>query len=122
MEIKTCDIESVDADKVARVKESMDADAVGKVAAIFRALGEVNRTRIVKALSLEESLCVCAIATIIDATIATTSHHLRSLHRQGIIKSKKEGKMVYYSLDDDHIRQIVSMAFLHQEELTDHDE
>ena len=122
MEIKTCDIESVDADKVSRVKESMDADAVGKVAAIFKALGEVNRTRIVEALSLEESLCVCDIATIIDATIATTSHHLRSLHRQGIIKSRKEGKMVYYSLDDDHIRQIVSMAFLHQEELTDHDE
>ena len=122
MEIKTCDIESVDADKVARVKESMDADAVGKVAAIFKALGEVNRTRIVKALSLEESLCVCDIATIIDATIATTSHHLRSLHRQGIIKSRKEGKMVYYSLDDDHIRQIVSMAFLHQEELTHHGE
>lgn len=113
----TCEVESVDTEKVNHAKEFMDAGAVSNVAAIFKALGDVNRARIVRALSIEDELCVCDLASIMEVSTASASHHLRSLSRQGITKSRKVGKMVYYSLDDDHIKQIVDMAFIHQEEL-----
>ena len=112
-----CEVESVDTEKVNHAKEFIDADAVSNVAAIFKALGDINRSRIVRALSIEDELCVCDLANIMEVSTASASHHLRSLSRQGITKSRKMGKMVYYSLDDDHIRQIVDMAFIHQEEL-----
>jgi len=112
-----CEVESVDTEKVNHAKEFIDADAISNVAAIFKALGDINRSRIVRALSIEDELCVCDLANIMEVSTASASHHLRSLSRQGITKSRKMGKMVYYSLDDDHIRQIVDMAFIHQEEL-----
>ncbi|AKG74863.1 ArsR/SmtB family transcription factor [Salinicoccus halodurans] len=112
-----CEVESVDAEKVNHAKEFIDTEAVVKVAAIFKALGDANRARIVRALSIEDELCVCDLANIMEVSTASASHHLRSLSRQGVTKSRKMGKMVYYSLDDDHIKQIVDMAFIHQEEL-----
>ncbi|WP_411842710.1 ArsR/SmtB family transcription factor [Salinicoccus sp. HZC-1] len=114
---QVCEVECVNTEKVNHAKEFIDVDAVTKVAAIFKALGDANRARIVRALSIEDELCVCDIANIMDASNASASHHLRSLSKQGVTKSRKEGKMVYYSLDDDHIKQIVDMAFIHQEEL-----
>ncbi|WP_017549683.1 ArsR/SmtB family transcription factor [Salinicoccus carnicancri] len=113
----TCEVESVDTDKVNHAKEFIDSDAVRNVASIFKALGDTNRARIVRALSIEDELCVCDLANIMEVSTASASHHLRSLSRQGVTKSRKMGKMVYYSLDDNHIRQIVDMAFIHQEEL-----
>ena len=113
----TCEVESVDTEKVNHAREFIDADAAANVAAIFKALGDANRARIVGALSIEDELCVCDLANIMGVSTASASHHLRSLSRQGVTKSRKMGKMVYYSLDDGHIKQIVDMAFIHQEEL-----
>ena len=114
---QVCEVEGVNTEKVNRAKEFIDEAAVTKVAAIFKALGDASRARIVRALSIEEELCVCDIANIMASSTASASHHLRSLSKQGITKSRKVGKMVYYSLDDDHIKQIVDMAFIHQKEL-----
>ncbi len=118
---RVCEVECMNEERVNHAKEFMDTEAVNKVAAIFKALGDVNRTRIVRALSIEEELCVCDVANILASSNASASHHLRSLSRQGVTKSRKAGKMVYYSLDDDHIKQIVDMAFIHQEELNGYD-
>lgn len=61
--------------------------------------------------------CVCDIANIIGVTVANTSHHLRTLHKQGIVKFRKEGKLAFYSLDDEHIRQIMMIALAHKKEV-----
>ena len=68
-------------------------------------------------MSLEGELCVCDVANIIESSTATASHHLRLLKNLGIAKYRKEGKLVYYSLDDEHVKQLVEKAFLHQRRL-----
>lgn len=60
---------------------------------------------------------MCDVANIIGATVATTSHHLRTLHKQGIVKYRKEGKLAFYSLDDEHIRQLMVIALAHKKEM-----
>lgn len=115
---QVCEVECVNKEKVGHVKEFIDTEAVTKVAVIFKALGDASRAQIVRALSIEDELCVCDVANIMSSSNASASHHLRSLSKKGITKSRKVGKMVYYSLDDDHIKQIVNMAFIHQEELS----
>ncbi|MGM0899655.1 MAG: ArsR/SmtB family transcription factor [Bacillota bacterium] len=92
-----------------------------EVAKIFKALSDETRIKIAYALSVEEELCVCDVAQIVEATTATTSHHLRLLKKLGLAKYRKEGKLVYYSLDDSHVKQLVLMAFEHQKELSTHD-
>lgn len=61
--------------------------------------------------------CVCDIANIIGVTVTNTSHHLRTLHKQGIVKFRKEGKLAFYSLDDEYIRQIMMIALAHKKEV-----
>ena len=62
--------------------------------------------------------CVCVILqNIIGVTVANASHHLRTLHKQGIVKFRKEGKLAFYSLDDEHIRQIMMIALALKKEV-----
>lgn len=56
------------------------------------------------------------VARIVGSTTATASHHLRLLKNLGLAKYRKEGKLVYYSLDDDHVKQLIKVAFAHQKE------
>lgn len=88
-----------------------------EVAKIFKALSDDTRIKIAYALSLEDELCVCDVANIVGATTATTSHHLRLLENLGLAKYRKEGKLVYYSLDDDHVKQLIKVAFAYQKEV-----
>ena len=76
-----------------------------------------NRAKISYALCQDDELCVCDIANIIGSTVATASHHLRTLHKQGIVKFRKEGKLAFYSLDDEHIRQLMIFALAHKKEV-----
>ena len=88
-----------------------------EVAKIFKALSDDTRIKIAYVLSLEDELCVCDVANIVGATTATTSHHLRLLKNLGLAKYRKEGKLVYYSLDDDYVKQLIKVAFAHQKEV-----
>ncbi len=111
-----CKVTCVHEDKVNRIKENIAETDPMSVAKIFKALSEDTRIKIAYALSLEDELCVCDVSNIVDCTVATASHHLRLLRNMGLAKYRKEGKLVYYSLDDDHVRQIIQMAFSHLEE------
>ncbi|USG63808.1 metalloregulator ArsR/SmtB family transcription factor [Brevibacillus ruminantium] len=104
----------VDETKVKRLKPRMK-ETVG-VAPIFKALADDTRAKIIYALALEEELCVCDVAHAIDSTMATTSHHLRLLRSMGLARHRKEGKLVYYSLDDDHIRHLILTGVEHAAE------
>ncbi|MFD2130667.1 ArsR/SmtB family transcription factor [Pseudogracilibacillus auburnensis] len=89
---------------------------VNDVELIFKALADPTRLKIAYALTLTEELCVNDVAHIIDATTATASHHLRLLRHMKLAKYRKEGKVVFYSLDDDHVRQLVYIAMVHAKE------
>ncbi|MFJ7727972.1 ArsR/SmtB family transcription factor [Neobacillus sp. NPDC097160] len=112
-----CEVTCVDEEKVKRVKESVFEQNTMAVSQIFKALSDDTRIKIAYALSEEDELCVCDVANIVGSTTATASHHLRLLRNLGLAKYRKEGKLVFYSLDDDHVRQLIQIAFTHQKEL-----
>ncbi|MFC0272146.1 ArsR/SmtB family transcription factor [Metabacillus herbersteinensis] len=112
-----CEVVCVDAEKVSRVKSEIETIQTQEVAKIFKALSDDTRVKIAYSLLQEYELCVCDVANIVKCTTATASHHLRLLRNLGLAKYRKEGKLVYYSLDDDHVKQLISIAFAHQKEV-----
>lgn len=109
----TCEIFSSDEGKVIHLKEKMKETDPVEPARLFKGLGDETRFRIAYALYLEQELCVCDVAGILGVSVASASHHLRLMRNLGLTRSRKEGKMVYYSLDDDHVRQLVELAIQH---------
>lgn len=109
-----CDVECYDSEKVQRLKDKV---ALTQGAAqMFKALADDTRIKIAYALTQEEELCVCDVAHIIGSSTATASHHLRLLRNMGLAKYEKRGKLVFYSLDDDHVKDIVTQAIAHHME------
>ncbi len=88
---------------------------VDGVTAIFRILGNETRCRILCLLSFEE-LCTCHLAEILEMTMPAVSHHLRLLRAHRLVKTRPEGKHVYYSLADDHVVTLIRVAHEHYEE------
>ncbi|MEQ2527542.1 metalloregulator ArsR/SmtB family transcription factor [Bacillaceae bacterium CLA-AA-H227] len=113
----TCEIYCYDEEKVNRIQGNLQAVDISSVAQMLKAIADENRAKITYALCQDDELCVCDIANIIGVTVANASHHLRTLHKQGIVKFRKEGKLAFYSLDDEHIRQIIMLALAHKKEV-----
>ncbi|WLD93626.1 metalloregulator ArsR/SmtB family transcription factor [Alkalihalobacillus sp. AL-G] len=111
-----CRVTCVHEDKVNQINRDIEKQDTMSVAKIFKALSDDTRIKIAYALSIENELCVCDVSNIVNCTVATASHHLRLLRNMGLAKYRKEGKLVYYSLDDDHVRKIIQTAFSHIEE------
>lgn len=112
-----CEITCVDEDKVAKVKNELTKQNTMEVSKLFKALADDTRVKIAYSLLVEEELCVCDVANIVGCTVATASHHLRLLRNLGLATYRKEGKLVFYSLDDEHVKQLVDIAFTHQREV-----
>ena len=113
----TCEIYCYDEEKVNRIQDNLQTVDISSVAQILKAIADENRAKITYALCQDDELCVCDIANIIGVTVANASHHLRTLHKQGIVKFRKEGKLAFYSLDDEHIRQIMMIALAFKKEV-----
>ncbi|MEK5323725.1 ArsR/SmtB family transcription factor [Aeribacillus sp. FSL M8-0254] len=113
----TCEIYCYDEEKVNRIQGELQKEDISSVVLLFKALADENRAKIVYSLCQDKEVCVCDIANIIGASVATTSHHLRTLYKQGIVKYRKEGKLAFYSLDDDHIKQLIMIALVHEKEV-----
>ncbi len=112
-----CEVYCYDEEKVNRIQEELQKEDLSYVSQLFKVLADENRTKISYALCIDEELCVCDIANIIGSSVATASHHLRTLHKQKIVKYRKEGKLAFYSLDDEHIKQLISITLVHQKEV-----
>lgn len=111
-----CEIRCVDAAKVQSAQKAMKAPAVvTTLAETFRILGDPTRLRIVHALS-DHELCVCDLATVLGVEQSVVSHSLRALRQMRLVRYRKDGKIAYYSLDDDHIESLVVEGFRHVEE------
>jgi len=101
---------------VEQVRQRMPEDeTLCEVAEIFKVFGDITRTKILSAL-FEAELCVCDISEIVKLSVSAVSHQLRILRQTKIVKSRRCGKEVYYSLDDDHISKIYRMALEHLHE------
>ena len=98
---------------VARVKEKMpQEEPIYEVSELFKVFGDSTRSRIICALHIEE-LCVNDLSALLNMTQSAVSHQLRILRQARLVKSRKDGRVVYYSLDDDHIDEIFALAFTH---------
>jgi DNA-binding transcriptional ArsR family regulator len=84
---------------------------------IFRVLGDETRTKLIYILSLRE-LCVCDLAKVLNISVPAVSHHLRLLRAMRLVKYCRDGKSVYYSLDDHHIIELIRQAQEHYSEET----
>ena len=112
-----CDIQFVDEKKVNRARRAMkSAEAVVALAETFKILGDPTRIKIAFALSREE-LCVCDIANLLGVSQSAVSHSLRTLRQMKLVKFRKEGKIAYYALDDEHINNLLDVGFRHVEEM-----
>ena len=100
-------------DVLARVSEKMpDEEPIYEVSELFKVFGDSTRARIICALNIEE-MCVCDLAALLNMTQSAISHQLRILKTARLVKCRKQGKIVYYSLDDAHIGDIFAKAFEH---------
>ena len=108
-----CEIEYIDEAKVAAVRgRLLPGDATARLAGMFKVLGDGTRVRIIHALSLEE-LCVCDIASLLGTTKSAVSHQLRILRNMRVVRYRKAGKIVYYSLEDTHIGNLFGAGLKH---------
>ncbi|WP_425321212.1 ArsR/SmtB family transcription factor [Campylobacter corcagiensis] len=92
-----------------------DDGSLERLADFFKVFGDSTRIRILWALS-ESQMCVCDIAALLNASQSSISHQLRVLKQNALVKNKKVGKVVYYSLKDEHIKEIFSQGFIHIKE------
>ena len=109
----TCDCDVIHEDVVARVRESIpDNDDFYTLANFYKLLADGTRVRILWALS-KETMCVCDLAVLLGMTKSAISHQLKSLRLANFVKYEKQGREVYYSLVDDHIKAIFTQTFEH---------
>jgi ArsR family transcriptional regulator, lead/cadmium/zinc/bismuth-responsive transcriptional repressor len=113
-----CEVTCIDEEKVNMVRNQLQEQNPLEVAKIFKALSDETRIKIAYSLSIQDELCVCDVANIVGSSNATASHHLRLLKTLGLANFRKEGKLVFYSIDDPHVKQLIHLAFTHQKEVT----
>jgi ArsR family transcriptional regulator len=97
-------------------KKMLDDDILLDIAEVFKIFGDSTRVKIIYALKLSE-LCVCDLAYITGSTQSAISHQLRILKQAKLVKSRKDGKVVYYSLKDSHVTKLFEIGREHVEEL-----
>ena len=108
-----CSVTVIHEDVLENVRgELTDEKSLRRMAEMFKVMNDPTRLRIINALLLAE-MCVCDIAVLMNMTQPTISHHLKVLRQSELIKYRREGKVVYYSLDDEHIGVLFQNALDH---------
>lgn len=111
--IESCKCNVIHEDTVIRVKDSLpQEETLYDLAELFKVFGDSTRIKIICAL-FEAELCVCDMATLLGMTQSAISHQLRNLKAARLVKFRREGKVIYYSLDDDHVKHIFNEGFKH---------
>ncbi len=111
-----CDCDVLHAEVVERVREKLpEENLLYDLADFFKVLGDSTRARIMWALD-ESEMCVCDLAVLLNMTKSAISHQLRSLRQANLVKYRREGKVIFYSLADDHVKQVFEMGLLHIKE------
>ena len=110
-----CDCNIIHQDAVDRTLLRMPSgDLFNKLAEFFKILGDTTRAKILFSLDQNE-MCVCDIANVLGMSKSSISHQLGTLRRAGIVKCRRDGKEVYYMLDDDHVKGLFELGIEHIE-------
>lgn len=112
-EVECCDVTCVHNQIIEAVKEKMPAEELlNELADFYKVFGDVTRIKILCVL-LRSEMCVCDLAEMLGMTQSAISHQLRVLKQMKLVKNRREGKTVYYSLADGHIQNIISQGMEH---------
>lgn len=115
-EIEVCECTELHEDRLQLVRTELpDEDKLYDLAELFKVFGDSTRIRILFVL-FEAEVCVCDLAEALNMTASAVSHQLRILKSSKLVKSRREGKSVFYSLADNHVRTIISQGMEHVEE------
>lgn len=114
--LEACETKGIHADIVDFVKSKLpDPDKLSDLAGLFMLFGDNTRIRILWALS-ESEMCVCDLCSLLSLKQPTVSHQLKNLKLSKIVKARRDGKVIYYSLEDDHIRKLLDLGMEHIKE------
>lgn len=112
-DIDVCNCNEIHEGIVNKAKTNLPKDAcLLDLAEFFKVFGDSTRIKIIYAL-FQTEMCVCDIAELLDMSQSAISHQLRTLKNHSVVKYRREGRVVYYSLDDDHIYGILNQGFTH---------
>ena len=109
-----CVVRMVDPARVADTRRRLlDLDEADRLAGLFRLLGDRGRVRILFALAEAGELCVCDLAAAVDMAEPAVSQALRLLRTAGVVRTRRDGRTVWYRLDDDHVRLLLDLSRTH---------
>lgn len=112
--LDVCEVRLVDADRVAAARDRLPSpQETDRLADWFKVLGDPTRARILYAVLEAGELCVCDLAAAVDVAESTVSHSLRWLRTAGIVRARRSGRMMFYSLDDEHVRMLLDLGREH---------
>lgn len=112
--LDACPVRAIDTHRVTAARQNvLSVEEAGRLAEVFRLLGDPTRTRILYALLEAGELCVCDLAATVDVADTSVSHALRLLRTAGIVRNRRDGRMIYYSLHDSHVRLLLDVSRQH---------
>lgn len=115
--VDICSINEIDPEAVAFVQERVLPDrTVERLSRLFSAFADPTRLRILHALNVIDELCVCDLAALSDLSVSAVSHQLRLLRDRELVHARRDGRMVYYSLADEHVSQLMAIGAEHANE------
>ena len=114
--IETCITKGIHRDTIRTVNKNMpDPVALYELADLFKLFGDSTRIGILWAMS-ESEMCVCDLCALLKMKQPAVSHQLKNLKQSRVVKARRDGKIVYYSLDDEHIRRLLNLGMEHIQE------
>ena len=108
-----CQVRCIHEDRIAHARRQALPDAdIEAMTALFKAMGDPGRVRILWALT-EGEMCVCDLAALLESSESAVSHQLRLLRHLALVSNRRQGQVLYYRLNDDHIQSLITMALEH---------
>ena len=112
-----CSVNEIDPESVAFVQDRvLSAKTVERLSRLFSAFADPTRLKILHALNVIDELCVCDLAALSDLSVSAVSHQLRLLRDRELVHARRDGRMVYYSLADEHVSQLMAIGAEHANE------
>lgn len=115
-EDELCSCNIIDEEKLSKARsEMLEIDFIRKLSEFYKTMGDPTRITIISAL-MKREMCVCDIASLLNMSQSSISHQLKALKSARLVKWRREGKSIYYSLDDKHVEEIIAVGIAHIKE------
>lgn len=117
LDTSVCGVHEIDPKAVAFVQErGLPEILVERLSRLFSAVSDPTRLKILHSLTVTRELCVCDLAVIANLSVSAVSHQLRLLRDRNMVRARRDGRMVFYSLADDHVRDLIALGVEHATE------